>query len=106
LLIDHWRRSDLEQAYLHELAQLPEPCTPTLEEQQLTLELLNQVARLLEGLRPRVRRAFLLAQLDGMKYADIAAQLGISQRSVERHVADALLHCYQLRYGGDGERSR
>ncbi|KAF1057457.1 MAG: putative RNA polymerase sigma factor FecI [Pseudomonas citronellolis] len=98
LVIDHWRREELARAYLETLALLPEAEVPSAEARELVLELLEQIARMLDGLKPRVRTAFLLAQCDGMSYAQIATELGVSQRSVERYVADALYHCYQLRY--------
>ena len=63
------------------------------------LDLLEDIARLLEGLKPKVRKAFLMAQCDGLTYKLIAQQMGISLRSVERYVAEALYHCYVLRYG-------
>ena len=66
------------------------------------MELLEDIARLLEGLKPKVRKAFLMAQCDGLTYKLIAQQMGISLRSVERYVAEALYHCYVLRYGTHG----
>ncbi|WP_323155444.1 sigma-70 family RNA polymerase sigma factor [Pseudomonas alvandae] len=98
LVIDHWRREEIERAYLETIAHLPEAQTPSAEAQALILELLEGISRMLEGLKPKVRRAFLLAQCEGMTYKQIAEQMGISLRSVERYVADALYHCYVLRY--------
>ncbi|HDY97404.1 MAG TPA: sigma-70 family RNA polymerase sigma factor [Pseudomonas sabulinigri] len=98
LVIDHWRRSALEKAYLDALAQIPEQLYPSAEEHHQTLQTLEQIAALLDGLKAKVRTAFLLYQLGGMTHAQIAKQLGVSSRTVERHVADALFHCYQLRY--------
>ena len=94
LVIDHWRREELQRAYLEALAQLPEAEVPSAE----TRELLERIACLLDGLRPKVRTAFLLAQCEGLSHKQIAEQMGISLRSVERYVADALYHCYLLRY--------
>ncbi|MFY1665716.1 sigma-70 family RNA polymerase sigma factor [Pseudomonas sp. Pseu.R1] len=99
LVIDHWRREELERAYLEALAQLPEHETPSPESRELVFELLESIAKMLDGLKPKVRRAFLLAQCEGIPYKQIAEQMSISVRSVERYVADALYHCYQLRYG-------
>ncbi len=98
LVIDHWRREELHRAYLEALAHLPEAQAPSAETRELLLELLERIARLLDGLKPKVRRAFLLAQCEGLSHKQIAEHMGISLRSVERHVADALYHCYQLRY--------
>ena len=71
---------------------------PSPETRELLLELLERIACLLDGLKPKVRTAFLLAQCEGLSHKQIAEQMGISLRSVERHVADALYHCYLLRY--------
>lgn len=98
LVIDHWRREELERAYLESIAHLPEAEVPSAEARQSVLDLLENIARLLDGLKPKVRSAFLLAQCEGIPHAQIAEQLGVSQRSVERYVAEALYHCYQLRY--------
>ncbi|NIE78486.1 sigma-70 family RNA polymerase sigma factor [Pantoea sp. Ap-967] len=98
LVIDHWRREELHRAYLEALAHVPEALVPSVESRELLLELLERLARLLDGLKPKVRQAFLLAQCDGLSHKAIAEQMGISLRSVERYVADALYHCYLLRY--------
>lgn len=98
LVIDHWRREEIERAYLETIAHLPEAQTPCAEARALVLELLESIACMLEGLKPKVRQAFLLAQCEGLSHKQIAEQMGISLRSVERYVADALYHCYVLRY--------
>ncbi|VVM98052.1 putative RNA polymerase sigma factor FecI [Pseudomonas fluorescens] len=101
LVIDHWRREEIERAYLESIVHLPEAETPSAEALALVLELLElleSIARLLEGLKPKVRQAFLLAQCEGLTHKQIAEQMGLSLRSVERYVADALYHCYMLRY--------
>jgi RNA polymerase sigma-70 factor (ECF subfamily) len=98
LLVDHWRRRDLEQAWLQARTALPEALAPSPEERQLAVELLLQIDAMLAGLRPPVRTAFLLAQIEGICYDDIAARLGVSRRSVERYIAEALFYCYTLRH--------
>lgn len=95
LVIDHWRRDALERAYLEALAQLPEASHPSPEVRHEAMECLERIAGLLDGLKPTVREAFLLYQLGDLTYQQIARQLGISSRTVERHVASALLHCYR-----------
>ncbi|MBX8487738.1 sigma-70 family RNA polymerase sigma factor [Pseudomonas cichorii] len=98
LVIDHWRREELERAYLEAVAHLSPSETPSPESRELVFELLESIARMLDGLKPKVRQAFLLAQCEGMPHKQIAAQMGVSLRSVERYIADALYHCYLLRY--------
>ncbi|BCQ58408.1 hypothetical protein PBOI14_01580 [Pseudomonas sp. Boi14] len=98
LVIDHWRREEIERAYLETIAHLPEAETPGAEARALILELLESIARMLEGLKPKVRQAFLLAQCEELTHKQIAQQMGLSLRTVERYVAQALYHCYLLRY--------
>lgn len=98
LVIDHWRRSALERAWLEALAQVPGACYPSAEQQQITMQSLERVARLLDGLKARSRNAFLLHQLAGLSYPEIAARLQVSTRTVERDVAAALLQCYRACY--------
>ncbi|WP_437879901.1 sigma-70 family RNA polymerase sigma factor [Pseudomonas sp. LRF_L74] len=95
LVIDHWRRDALERAYLEALAQLPESSHPSPEARHEALQGLERIAQLLDGLKPAIREAFLLYQLGGLNHAQVAARLGVSSRTVERHVAGALLHCYR-----------
>lgn len=96
LVIDFWRRQSLEQSYLDALAQQAEPLALSPEEHALIIETLQQLSQLIEAMKPKVRTAFLMAQLDGLSYAEIAEQMGISVRTVERYMADALFHCHQL----------
>ncbi|WP_070887369.1 sigma-70 family RNA polymerase sigma factor [Pseudomonas sp. D1-3] len=93
LLINLYKRRSLEQAYLEALAQLPEACAPSPEERWLVLETLQALDELLDGLPQMVRRAFLLSQLEGLSYRDIAERLEVSERSVKRYMAQAYEHC-------------
>ncbi len=95
LVIDHWRRDALERAYLEALTQLPESSHPSPEVRHEALQCLERIAQLLDGLKPAVREAFLLYQLGGLNHNQVALELGVSSRTVERHVASALLHCYR-----------
>lgn len=94
VLIDHWRRQNIEQAYLEALSHLPEPEVPTPEQQYLLLETLTEIDHLLAGLPVLVRQAFLLAQLDGLKQAEIAAKLNLSISTVKRYLVQAATQCY------------
>ena len=101
LVVDHWRRSDLERAWLQTLAAIPPEHVPSPETRQLVLETLMRVDRVLDTLKPAARQAFLLAQVDGLTCPQIAARLGVSLSTVERHIASALRQCYALRYVND-----
>lgn len=93
LLNDHLRRKKLELAYLEALAALPEPVHPAPEERLAVLETLAQIDALLERLPVRARQVFLLAQLDGLSYGQIAERLNISLSTVKRYMVQAFAAC-------------
>lgn len=98
LVIDHWRRRELERAWLDTLAALPEAEAPSPESRLIFLETLIAIDRVLDALKPPVRRAFLWAQLEGLTCPQIAERLGVSLATAERYVAKALRACYALRF--------
>jgi RNA polymerase sigma factor (sigma-70 family) len=98
LVVEHWRRRELELAWLETLAQLPEAEAPSPESRLVFLETLIAIDRMLDQLKPAVRQAFLLAQLEGLTCPQIAERIGVSLATVERYIAAALRHCYALRF--------
>jgi len=93
LVVDHWRRREIERAWLETLAAHPQAQVPSPEHQAIVLETLLEIDRLLARLPDRPRRAFLMAHLHDMSYADIAAALSVSQRMVKKYMAQVMLHC-------------
>lgn len=93
IVANFYRRRDIELAYLDALAVLPAALALSPETQAIMLETLIEIDRLLDGLPVLTRKAFLLAQLDGLGQAEIAQRLGISVPTVKRHVARALAQC-------------
>jgi RNA polymerase sigma factor (sigma-70 family) len=63
---------------------------PSLERQADSGRELERVAEQLEALPPQCRRAFLLRKVDGLSQAQIAAEMGISESTVEKHLGKAL----------------
>ncbi len=53
---------------------------------------LNKVRLALDELTPRTRTIFLMHRLEGLKYREIAARLGVTVSAVEKHIAKAVLH--------------
>jgi RNA polymerase sigma-70 factor (ECF subfamily) len=96
LMVNHWRRLELERAYLDALAVHPELEEPSPEQRALVLETLIRIDAMLDKLPPKVRQAFLLSQLDGLTYVQIAAELGVSDRMVKKYMAQAMLQCMLL----------
>lgn len=93
MVANHFRRKDLEHAYFAALSTLPEQYVPSEEDKHLFLTTLINIDLRLAQLDPQVRAAFLLFQLEGMRQAEIALELGISLASVKRYISKALLEC-------------
>lgn len=47
----------------------------------------------IEALPPQCRKVFLMQRMEGMSYKEIARRLGISTRTVEKHLEKALRRC-------------
>jgi len=92
LMVDHIRRKALEEAYIQAIAHLPYRSISSPENSIEFIETLMRIDILLDGIKPNVRKAFLLSRLEGMTYPDIAIKFGVSLRTVESHMADALRH--------------
>lgn len=93
LVTNFYRRQAIERAYLEVLATLPEDQVPCLETQALFKEALLEIDRLLDGLGPKVKQVFILAQFEELPYAEIARRLGLSLRTVNNYMAKAMAHC-------------
>ncbi|SAI28881.1 RNA polymerase sigma factor [Bordetella ansorpii] len=93
LVVDHWRRRDVERAYLEAIAHLPEPQAPSPEAGLIIVETLMRIDAMLSGLPAFTREVFLMAQLDGCTLAEIALHTGKPVITVRRHVQKALVGC-------------
>lgn len=98
LLVDDVRRRELERAYLDAIADRERAELLTPERILEAVQMLDGLVRLLAGLPRPTCEAFLLRRLDGLSHDEIAAQMGVSTRTVKRHVAAAYAHCYAFAY--------
>jgi RNA polymerase sigma-70 factor (ECF subfamily) len=96
LMVNFLRRRDIERAYLEALAAQPEALGPNPEERAIVVETLVEIDAMLGGLAPKVREAFLLSQLQGLRYADIAGRLGVSVSMIKKYMLQAITHCMAL----------
>lgn len=91
LCVDFWRRQQVERAYVEVLTLRPEAVAISPEQQHDLLETLFEIDKLLSQLPDKVANVFILAQLDGLSYQQIATKQGISLRSVNNYMAIALV---------------
>lgn len=96
LVIDYFRRRSLENAYQEALANMPELTMISEEERLLIRQTVEQLDALLDRLPKRVRAIFLLSQLEGLTYQQIAEHEGVSLRTVKRDMQQAYVHCLTL----------
>jgi len=93
LMYQLWRRRDLERAYLDALQLDDVYEAPSPEDLAQMIEAWQCIDQLLDGLPAKVKATFLLSQVNGMTYPEIAAELGISQRSVSDYMTKAVNRC-------------
>ncbi len=96
LVTDHYRRQSLEKSWLEALAYLPEAQMPSPQSLLTMRETLNEVDAMLSRFSPEIRTAFLLSQLDGLTYKQIAEQMQVSERTVKRYMAQVFEECILL----------
>nr|WP_240457925.1 sigma-70 family RNA polymerase sigma factor [Halomonas socia] len=97
LVIDHWRRQDVERAWLDTLASVAPSEVPSAEAQVLILDVLYRIEAVLRDLPPRTCEIFLLSQLEGLTYQRIAERMDVSLITVKRHMRTAFAACLALR---------
>lgn len=79
--------------YIEESQAPPEANGPSTEEEVVALERLELYCSAVDGLPEQCRRVYLLRKVHGLAHKDIASQLGITVRTVERHLAKGVLKC-------------
>ena len=66
---------------------------PAPEAEVMAREQFHLLCQAIVELPPKCRTVFLLHKVQHMSYGEIAQQLGISRKTVEKHVSKALAHC-------------
>ncbi|TBN48849.1 sigma-70 family RNA polymerase sigma factor [Pseudomonas sp. BGI-2] len=95
LIYQQWRRRDLEHQHLDQLQHIDSQTVKSPEELVQLSQALQVLDQTLGSLPGKVRATFLLARIDGLTYPQIAAELGISQRSVSVYVTRSQALCAQ-----------
>ncbi len=96
LIVDNFRRRSIEQSYLDVLALQPEDFAISPEDHNIIISTLLEIDRLLDSMEERTRTIFLMAQIDGLSYVEIAQRLAISTNTVRKHSIRAMSQCLLL----------
>jgi len=92
LVTDHQRGEQRRSGLLAEIASLPGGTGAGIspERRVMAQEELRDLIAVVEALPPQTRRVFKRNRFDGLTQREIAAELGISQTAVEKHIRKAL----------------
>ena len=98
LKIDTYRRETTAQEALSREAAAAEVDRPDLdpEAQADAAGRLERLSTALAQLPPQCREAFLMNRIDELTHAEIATRLGVSTKTVQRHIERALRLCVQV----------
>lgn len=104
MALDHLRRERVRARYIcgTNLADCDVACTSPLPDETLQgVQELALLRRTVDQLPPKCRVVFLLSRDHGLTMKEIAARLGLSDKTVEKHIARAMTQCRQaLRAAG------
>ena len=89
-ILNNLRKVAYEQSFLEDLIREQSVNTKNVSDPVLYNELLNLVHTAIQQLSPRQKKIFQLSRTEGLKHAEIAAQLNISQSTVKDHMVEAL----------------
>ncbi|HRN82298.1 RNA polymerase sigma factor [Nitrosomonas europaea] len=95
LIRDQARRQAHMQTYANTMQHLfqDKPADYDLAQHCDERRQIEYLQQALDQLPENVRHAFLLFRLDGLTFAEIALQMGISSKSVARYIQHASEHC-------------
>lgn len=114
----HLRRRRVERRYWGEAVDMEEAVEAVADRNSLPADrevLAEQIGRYIAaaivGLRPTLRRVFVMAHLQGRSRKEIAAELGVSEKRVDKRMSGALRACRELLaslgiHSGDVENPR
>lgn len=93
LLLEHVRRARIvPMERLGEIEALRIPSDePGLERQVTARQELERLERIVDGLPEQCAQAFRLQKFRGLSQREIAAAMGLSEKTVEKHLANALV---------------
>ena len=90
--INYLKHQKIENLYVNYLQKnnLLDTCAADTEADYNDKQLAQQIQFAVDSLPEKCRQVFMMSRYEDMKYRDIAAKLGISAKTVERHMSIAL----------------
>lgn len=79
-----------------DIAALERPCDePSPEDLAVRGDEAERLRAIMQLLPERQRVSLILFKVEGLSHKEIGRRLGVSHRTVERYVADAIAHCHE-----------
>lgn len=75
---------------------------PGPDQSVMAREELRRVQSALDRLAPRAREAVILRKVDGLSWREIAQRMGITEKTVNHHITDAMRALADILYGDAG----
>jgi RNA polymerase sigma-19 factor, ECF subfamily len=99
----HLRRRRIERRYWGEAVDMEYAAevvvdhnSPPADHEVLAEQIGRGIAAAIKGLRPTLRSVFVMAHLQGRSRREIAAELGVSEKRVDKRMSRALRACREL----------
>lgn len=97
IAIDLKRHSQVQQRYSQAVvdndAEIVEALGPEREVE--SKQRLSIISRALWGMPKKRRQLLMMSRFDGLSYAEIARQVGLSETVVRKHISNALADCHK-----------
>lgn len=93
--ISCWRHDCLRQSHVVSVPELPEVVCPLSEQERLAeaSQALEQLAKAIASLPERCREVFVMHKIHLVPQAQVATHLGISIKTVEKHLRLGMARC-------------
>jgi len=95
IAIDIKRHNKVRYGYSSEVSELEEEATDSVgpERENESRQRLGIIAKVMWAMPSKRRQLLMMSRFDGLSYAEIARQVGLSETVVRKHIAKALEDC-------------
>lgn len=91
IVLNFFKKKKIEQRYIDHTLQSFDTSYVDAEEDFYFKDLLSVIEQAVSEMPPQQQKVFRLSREEGLLHAEIAAKLGISKRTVERHIYSSLV---------------
>lgn len=97
IAIDLQRHNQVQQKYSQAVVNNDAEITESLgpEREVESKQRLGIISRALWGMPKKRRQLLMMSRFDGLSYAEIARQVGLSETVVRKHISNALADCHK-----------